>query len=81
MVHAAPTARRSDLAARSRGTAAAAGTVGAAFSNDYEVPGTESGKANDLLREGFHGQGGDTDTIVWRAPERQSARTPASSSA
>lgn len=58
------------------GTAAAAGTVGAAFSNDYEVPGTESGKANDLLREGFHGQGGDTDTIVWRAPERQSARTP-----
>ncbi|UUU39852.1 MMPL family transporter [Streptomyces sp. NBC_00162] len=58
------------------GTAAAAGTAGAAFSNDYEVPGTESGKANDLLREGFHGQGGDTDTIVWRAPERQSARTP-----
>lgn len=58
------------------GTAAAAGTAGAAFSNDYEVPGTESGKANDLLREGFHGQGGDTDTIVWRAPEHQSARTP-----
>lgn len=58
------------------GTAAAAGTAGAAFSNDYEVPGTESGKAHDLLREGFHGQGGDTDTIVWRAPEHQSARTP-----
>lgn len=64
------------MAARAGGTAAAAGTAGAAFSNDYEVPGTESGKANDLLREGFHGQGGDTDTIVWRAPERQSARTP-----
>lgn len=58
------------------GSAVAAGTTGAAFSNDYEVPGTESGKANDLLREGFHGQGGDTDTIVWRAPEHQSARTP-----
>ncbi|MFE0007108.1 MMPL family transporter, partial [Streptomyces erythrochromogenes] len=58
------------------GTAAAAVTAGAAFSNDYEVPGTESGKANDLLREGFHGQGGDTDTIVWRAPDHQSARTP-----
>lgn len=58
------------------GTAAAAGTAGAAFSNDYEVPGTESGRANDLLREGFHGQGGDTDTIVWRAPDHQSARTP-----
>ncbi|MEU9143104.1 MMPL family transporter [Streptomyces sp. NPDC048349] len=58
------------------GTAAAAATAGAAFSNDYEVPGTESGKAHDLLREGFHGQGGDTDTIVWRAPEHQSVRTP-----
>ncbi|MGW6784332.1 MMPL family transporter [Streptomyces sp. NPDC054987] len=58
------------------GTASAAVTAGAAFSSDYEVPGTESGKANDLLREGFHGQGGDTDTIVWRAPDHQSARTP-----
>ncbi len=58
------------------GTAAAAVTAGAAFSNDYEVPGTESGKAHDLLRAGFHGQGGDTDTIVWRPPEHQSARTP-----
>ncbi|WP_374775948.1 MMPL family transporter [Streptomyces sp. NBC_01310] len=57
-------------------TAAAAGTAGSAFSNDYEVPGTDSGRANDLLREGFHGQGGDTDTIVWRAPDRQSVRTP-----
>lgn len=57
--------------------AAAAGIAGAAFSNDYEVPGTESGKANALLREGFHGQGGDTDTIVWRAPDHQTARTPA----
>ncbi|CAM5589036.1 membrane protein [Streptomyces avidinii] len=59
------------------GTAAAALTAGAAFSNDYEVPGTESGKAHALLREGFHGQGGDTDTVVWRAPDHQSARTPA----
>ncbi|WP_183068560.1 MMPL family transporter [Streptomyces sp. gCLA4] len=58
------------------GTAAAAVTAGTAYSNNYEVPGTESGKANDLLREGFHGQGGDTDTIVWRAPEHQNARTP-----
>ncbi|MFJ6051247.1 MMPL family transporter [Streptomyces sp. NPDC092307] len=58
------------------GTAAAAVSAGSAFSNDYEVPGTESGKANALLREGFHGQGGDTDTVVWRAPDRQSVRTP-----
>ncbi|MCM1968913.1 MMPL family transporter [Streptomyces sp. NPDC002812] len=59
------------------GTAAAAVGAGAAFSNDYEVPGTESAKAHALLREGFHGQGGDTDTIVWRAPDGQSVRTPA----
>nr|WSX49644.1 MMPL family transporter [Streptomyces sp. NBC_00974] len=59
------------------GTAAAAVGAGAAFSNDYEVPGTESSKAHALLREGFHGQGGDTDTIVWRTPDRQSVRTPA----
>ncbi|MFJ3632186.1 MMPL family transporter [Streptomyces sp. NPDC090112] len=58
------------------GTATAALSAGAAFSNDYEVPGTESGRANDLLREGFHGQGGDTDTIVWRAPDGQSVRAP-----
>ncbi|MGW0895446.1 MMPL family transporter, partial [Streptomyces goshikiensis] len=58
-------------------TAAAAGVAGPAFSNDYEVPGTEASKANALLREGFHGQGGDTDTVVWRAPDGQSARTPA----
>ncbi|MFD3718334.1 MMPL family transporter [Streptomyces sp. NPDC058674] len=57
-------------------SAAAAGTAGAAFSTDYRVPGTESGRADDLLREAFPGQGGDTDTIVWRAPEHHSARTP-----
>ncbi|MFH7598580.1 MMPL family transporter [Streptomyces racemochromogenes] len=57
-------------------TAAAATAAGTAFSNDYEVPGTESNRANTLLREGFHGQGGDTDTIVWRTPDHQTARTP-----
>ncbi|MFF0213596.1 MMPL family transporter [Streptomyces vinaceus] len=59
------------------GTALAAGSAGSAFSNDYEVPGTESGRAHALLRAGFHGQGGDTDTVVWRAPEHQSVRTAA----
>lgn len=59
------------------GTAAAATAAGTAFSNDYQVPGTESGKAGDLLRAGFPGQGGDTDTVVWRTPPGQTARTPA----
>ncbi|GAA1372605.1 MMPL family transporter [Streptomyces beijiangensis] len=47
------------------GTAAAAGIAGSAYSTDYEVPGTESGRATALLDEAFHGQGGDSDTIVW----------------
>ncbi|MEU3477670.1 MMPL family transporter [Streptomyces sp. NPDC033754] len=39
--------------------------AGSAYSNDYEVPGTESGRATGLLDRGFHGLGGDSDTIVW----------------
>ncbi|MFD3542948.1 MMPL family transporter [Streptomyces sp. NPDC058662] len=58
------------------GTASAAVSAGTAFSTDYEVPGTESGRAAALLREGFPGQGGDTGTIVWRAPDGLSVRTP-----
>ncbi|MEU8459957.1 MMPL family transporter [Streptomyces sp. NPDC029003] len=57
-------------------SAATAGAAGTAFSNDYEVPGTESARAHALLREGFHGQGGDTDTVVWRTPAHQSVRAP-----
>ncbi|WP_344331449.1 MMPL family transporter [Streptomyces globosus] len=58
------------------GTAAAAVTAGTAFSTDYEVPGTESSRAHALLREGFPGQGGDTDTVVWRTPAHLTARSP-----
>lgn len=47
------------------GTATAALAVGSAYSNDYEVPGTESGRATRLLAEGFPGLGGDSDTVVW----------------
>ncbi|MEU6952776.1 MMPL family transporter [Streptomyces sp. NPDC045714] len=47
------------------GTAAAAGFAGSAYSNDYEVPGTESGRATELLSRGFTDLGGDTDTVVW----------------
>ncbi|WP_329167766.1 MMPL family transporter [Streptomyces sp. NBC_01267] len=51
------------------GTAAAAGVAGSAYSNDYEAPGTESGRATALLDQGFQGQGGDSDTIVWHTDE------------
>jgi RND superfamily putative drug exporter len=57
------------------GAAAAAGIAGTAYSNDYKVPGTESGRATAVLQEGFDGRGGDSDTIVWHT-ERGSVRDP-----
>ncbi|CAM5585225.1 hypothetical protein STANM309S_03486 [Streptomyces tanashiensis] len=58
------------------GTAAGATLAGSAYSNDYEVPGTESGRATALLDRGFHGLGGDSDTIVWHT-DRGSVRADA----
>ncbi|WP_314412440.1 MMPL family transporter [Streptomyces kroppenstedtii] len=49
------------------GTAAAALVAGSAYSNDYQVPGTESGRAAELLQENFPGLGGDGDTVVWHS--------------
>ncbi|MFC9508691.1 MMPL family transporter [Streptomyces sp. NPDC057002] len=47
------------------GVAAGAAVAGSAYSNDYQVPGTESGRATQLLHEGFPQLGGDSDTVVW----------------
>ncbi|MFF8783513.1 MMPL family transporter [Streptomyces sp. NPDC015125] len=47
------------------GVAAAAAVTGSAYSNNYEVPGTESGRASALLDRTFPGQSGDSDTLVW----------------
>ncbi|WP_374112550.1 MMPL family transporter [Streptomyces sp. CC210A] len=47
------------------GVTAAAGVAGSAYSNDYDVPGTESGRAAAVLQESFPGQGGSSGTIVW----------------
>jgi RND superfamily putative drug exporter len=47
------------------GITAGAAITGSAYSNDYKVPGTESGRATQLLRDAFPGMGGDSDTIVW----------------
>ncbi|MEU8521614.1 MMPL family transporter [Streptomyces sp. NBC_01216] len=58
------------------GTVAGASLAGSAYSNDYEVPGTESGRATALLGKGFHGAGGDSDTIVWHT-DRGSVRAGA----
>ncbi|MFE7355692.1 MMPL family transporter [Streptomyces sp. NPDC057543] len=51
------------------GTATAAGFAGSAYSNNYDVPGTEAGRAADLLKSGFTNLGGDTDTIVWHTSD------------
>ncbi|UGY93761.1 MMPL family transporter [Streptomyces gobiensis] len=47
------------------GVGAAAAVVGPSYSTRYEVPGTESGRAAELLAEAFPGQRGDSDTVVW----------------
>ncbi|MER6911842.1 MMPL family transporter [Streptomyces sp. NPDC000594] len=57
------------------GTALAATVAGTAYSNDYDVPGTESGRAAALLEKGFPGRGGDSDTVVWHT-ERGGVRAP-----
>ncbi|MFH8338228.1 MMPL family transporter [Streptomyces sp. AM6-12] len=51
------------------GVTAAASVAGTAYSNDYAVPGTESGRAAQLLQAGFPGLGGDSDTVVWHTTE------------
>ncbi|PSM37858.1 hypothetical protein C6Y14_40230 [Streptomyces dioscori] len=49
------------------GTATAALVAGSAYSNDYQVPGTESGRAAELVQDNFPGLGGDSDTVVWHS--------------
>ncbi|MER5309081.1 MMPL family transporter [Streptomyces sp. NPDC002773] len=58
------------------GVGTAAAVAGSAYSNDYEVPGTESGRATALLDRGFDGLGGDSVTIVWHT-DRGSVRADA----
>ncbi|MFF5974588.1 MMPL family transporter [Streptomyces sp. NPDC012769] len=55
------------------GVATGAAIAGSAYSNDYEAPGTESGRATALLERGFPGAGGDNGTIVWHT-DRGSVR-------
>ena len=39
--------------------------VGSAYSDNFNLPGTESTKALDLLQSAFPNQAGEADTIVW----------------
>ncbi|MER8234393.1 MMPL family transporter [Streptomyces sp. NPDC094049] len=58
------------------GVGTSAIVAGNAYSNDYEVPGTESGRATALLDRGFQGLGGDSGTVVWHS-DRGSVRADA----
>ncbi|MGW0706824.1 MMPL family transporter [Streptomyces sp. NPDC002643] len=51
------------------GTAAGAAAAGAAYSNDYKTPGTESSRAAELLSEGFPRISGDSATVVWHTDQ------------
>jgi putative drug exporter of the RND superfamily len=41
--------------------------AGSAYNDNFAIPGTESTKAFDLLKQSFPNQAGETDTVVWRA--------------
>ncbi|GHH86687.1 MMPL family transporter [Streptomyces capitiformicae] len=51
------------------GTVAGAAAAGAAYSNDYKTPGTESSRATELLSEGFPRISGDSATVVWHTDD------------
>ncbi|WP_431042016.1 MMPL family transporter [Streptomyces sp. P1-3] len=51
------------------GTGAAAAAVGSAYSNDYDVPGTESARATALLAKTNPAEAGDSDSIVWHTDQ------------
>ncbi|MDJ0460805.1 MMPL family transporter [Streptomyces sp. H27-C3] len=56
------------------GVSTAAALAGSAYSNDYDVPGTESGRATALLDAGFPGSGGDSNTVVWHTDSNITVR-------
>src|SRR3712207_6534487 len=47
----------------------AAGAFGGGFTNSFELPGTESQQAFDLLKDRFPQQAGDSATLVFKADE------------
>ncbi|MFI0779214.1 MMPL family transporter [Streptomyces sp. NPDC021212] len=55
------------------GVAAAAAVTGSAYSNNYDIPGTDSSTASRLLEQRFPDRAGDTDTLVWHTADRHTA--------
>ncbi|MCQ6250561.1 MMPL family transporter [Streptomyces malaysiensis] len=51
------------------GVAAAAAVTGSAYSNNYDIPGTDSSKATALMEQRLPERAGDSDTIVWHTAD------------
>ena len=51
------------------GVAVAAAVTGSAYSNNYDIPGTDSFRSRALLAQRVPGPGGDSDAIVWHTAE------------
>ncbi|MBL1101451.1 MMPL family transporter [Streptomyces coffeae] len=50
------------------GVASAAVAAGSAYSNNYDIPGTDSSRVSALLEQRFPDRSGDSDTLVWHTP-------------
>ncbi|MEU6368144.1 MMPL family transporter [Streptomyces sp. NPDC046931] len=57
------------------GVTVGATVAGSAYSNHYDAPGTEAGRATQLLQQGFPGLGGDSDSVVWRTTDPGGVRS------
>ncbi|MFE2187440.1 MMPL family transporter [Streptomyces sp. NPDC059455] len=51
------------------GVAAAAAVTGSAYSNDYDIPGTDSSKVSALMERRLPDRAGDSDTVVWHTAD------------
>ena len=51
------------------GVTAASSSVGSAYSDEFDIPGTESSQALELMEQAFPEQAGDTSTIVWQVDD------------
>ncbi|WP_419997339.1 MMPL family transporter [Streptomyces boninensis] len=58
------------------GAVLASQAAGSKYANDFELPGTESSHAVEVLEREFPSASGDTDTVVWQAPKGTSVRAP-----
>jgi RND superfamily putative drug exporter len=50
-------------------TTALAGAVGRRYATNFSLPGTQSQRALDLLRQDFHTESGDVDTVVFHVSQ------------